>query len=338
MDNNTATRFYCVKWRHDQHQQQRGGGGCVMITFGVSLALMSLTHEMMWWAERPGDGAVCGANGDCVYGVVGRGKEIRVRDRATWRQGVLFGDTGEWDYLCSNGMWLVLCRRHNDEVAVIEVPRKSAAVGLTSRKSVVVRCDGRWNVRVPQFTNISDDYVSLLCHDAHNFASCEIVLVDLVQTRSSGKLCVLTSAVIRVDDLPPQFSQFILSCSYFAFRTESGAFYFVVGHGDDCTYSSNGYITVEGVTGKLQPTFSGEHKTRFLRVVPLDQSRFCTFDPCGDAYEVWDVNDTSKPVRNQKCMSGWMSTTIAQVLVGMMSRDRATRLSASDALNTLHSL
>ncbi|KAH3731637.1 hypothetical protein Pelo_17529 [Pelomyxa schiedti] len=60
----------------------------------------------------------------------------------------------------------------------------------------------------------------------------------------------------------------------------------------------------------------------------------------------WNINNGNTPTATMPAITTTgtarstteMSTTIAQVLVGMMSRDRATRLSASDALNTLHSI
>ncbi|KAH3761330.1 hypothetical protein Pelo_6837 [Pelomyxa schiedti] len=205
-----------------------------------------------------------------------------LQDRATGQISLL---DEEWDHTKSNGKWLLLCDTTNQRMAVVEIPRKNSTAGETTaiKKPVVVQIGGGWNSHVLQFTDINEDCVLIHCYRVHDITFCGIVLVDLMQTCASGKLAVLSSTVIR-----------------------SGAYYFVVGNGgngqdsdDDVFFTpSSGYITIEGATGKSHPTF------QYLRVLPLNQSQFCTFDTCSDWYEVWDVSDTTKPFKTQKIPMG----------------------------------
>ncbi|KAH3761328.1 hypothetical protein Pelo_6835 [Pelomyxa schiedti] len=276
MSDSKTARFYCVKWETEEW-------GTVIITFGVSLVLLSLTHDMRWWGEREND-CVYGANRDFI--VLERGWLLCLQDRATGQASLLLDGGKEWDQTSSNGKWLLLCDNTNQRMAVVEIPRKSTPVGGTTaiKKPVVVQIGGGWNSHLPQFTDINEDCVLLDCQqvDDQNQNFCGIILVDLAQTCASGKLAVLSST--------------------------SDAYYFVVGNGgngddsDDDFTPSSCYITIEGATGKSHPTFQGD--SRYLRVLPLNQSQFCTFDPCSDQYEVWDVSDTTKPFSTQKMPMG----------------------------------
>ncbi|KAH3714587.1 hypothetical protein Pelo_18903 [Pelomyxa schiedti] len=261
-----STRFYCVKWENDKW-------GDVMIAFGVSLVLLSLTHDMRWWVEREND-CVYGANRDFI--VLERGWVLCLQDRATGQASLVLDGGKEWDHTSSNGKWLLLCDNTNQRMAVVEIPRKSTPVGATTaiKKPVVVQIGGGWNSHLPQFTDINEDCVLLDCQQVDEQNHCGLVLVDLAQTCASGKLAVLSSTVVRVGDLPPQFSRLGLYGSCLAFHTQSDAYYFVVGNGgngyingqdsyDEFTPSS-GYITIEGATGKSHPTFQGE--SRYLLI------------------------------------------------------------------------
>ncbi|KAH3761285.1 hypothetical protein Pelo_6887 [Pelomyxa schiedti] len=186
MDN---ARFYCVKWVAEKCKI-----GVMMITFGVSPDLLTLTHETRWWAERKGD-VLLAANEE--YVVLIRGALFCLQDRVTGqmvrlveRQDVSF--SASWK-------WMVLCDPKSREMIVVEIPKKSKSGPTTIKIPTVVPLDtgkGTWEYCFPEIVVADNgDHVLLLFEDPNIFF--EIVVVDLVQTCSSKALAVLSSAVPR---------------------------------------------------------------------------------------------------------------------------------------------
>ncbi|KAH3761325.1 hypothetical protein Pelo_6832 [Pelomyxa schiedti] len=290
MDN---SRFYCAKWFNEDRD--------VMISFGVSSLLLTLTHEMAWWAEGD-DFMLLGASVDFL--VLVKRQFLCLQDRATGQRVPLFDAFNwDWDYSSTNGKWLVLC--HHSEMVVVEVPRKNRVMGVTAtikiKKPTVVQT--RWKYCGSEFVSFNENYLLLHDHDHSYKPTCsEIALVDLEKTCASGKLEVLSSAVIRKDNLPAFSTRFCLEdASYFAFRRRSDAAQsFLIEQTD--TPGPNSFLTTAGRNGESQIVVAGN-----FHVSQLTQSQFCVFSADTDEYYVYDLNEGTNPARRHTLQSGCMT-------------------------------
>ncbi|KAH3756560.1 xeroderma pigmentosum group C-complementing protein [Pelomyxa schiedti] len=269
----------------------------VVMTFGVSSALLTLTHDLRWWVERPGD-LLMGANRD--YLVVKRASLVQLQDRATGQRIPLL-HCAAGSTQAANWKWLVVLNKYQHEVVVVEIPKKSSTTATIIKEPTTFKIDTTWVCFDPEVVGTNGDLL-LIRWGNYALSVFGILLVDLVQTCASTKLAVLSSVAQRWTDLPPGFS--LIGMSGFtchAFTNERGSHSFI-WKPPRCGYyeSSGDVITIDGLTGKWQPTLPGRPLVSLL--VSHSQSRFCTFCS-GKAYEEWDVNDTTKSVRTQKCMS-----------------------------------
>ncbi|KAH3731497.1 hypothetical protein Pelo_17669 [Pelomyxa schiedti] len=341
------SRFYCFTWssyfdlQHSVPPQ--------MVTFGVSMALMTLTHGMKWWAERRGENML---GSSLHYLVVSdRGKVVFLQDTETGERTPLLRYTGTnfSDDLATNGRWVVFCDTRSMMMVVAEIPvRKNSNGGSIAVRKILVKLDPRWRFCVPQFVGIlNENHLLLFCYDEPLHPTFfELVLVDIVETCSSKRLTVLSSTVPRLSDLPPSIAHFgtFLYRPYPVFRRrkdlEGGTNHlFVMREG---VGSPHGYcnFTIEEGTGKLGRAFP-ESRTYTKRVSQVNQSQFGVMDDSSDSeehsvwdannagkpdrgpecqsghtegYSVWDVNNASKPVRGRECLSG--CTTIQAFIEG----------------------
>ncbi|KAH3761158.1 hypothetical protein Pelo_7018 [Pelomyxa schiedti] len=303
----------------------------LMVTFGVSMLLMTLTHDMRWWAERS-DEILLAAG--LYHLVVYDGSALLLQDRETGKRIRLLKYSGKsvWllkyshtnfpDNFATNGRWIVCCDLMRMVVAALPM-RKNANGGgcdTTIKRPTVVKLDPRWKICIPQFVGIiNENHVLLCCHDASDyffFTFFEFVLVDLVETCSSKRLAVLSSTVPRLSDIAPPLHCFA-GKTYHVFRRKNGG-----GSGSnhvfvmrECTSVSRGYcnFAVEEGTGKVGRAFP-ESRRSTKRVSQVNQSQFCVMDDYSDSdssddfhYSVWDVNNTdgmAKPARKRQCLSG----------------------------------
>ncbi|KAH3722562.1 hypothetical protein Pelo_18732 [Pelomyxa schiedti] len=294
-----TSRFHCVMWGNYF-------GEVVMITFGVQLVLLALTHDMRWWVEGCAEELI-GANQDFL---VLRRMEVLflLQDRVTGQRVPLLEYKKGRGCSCvaTNGKWFVGCRGQR-KLVVVEIPKKSnSGAKITIRKPTVVTFDKRWIICTLRF-GIDEDH--LLLHCTADFF--ELVLVDLLQTCALNKLVVLSSSVLRLETAPPRGSGggfgILIGNPAYSFRKESGTHSFVTGH---CILSAfspgvSEFVTFEeGTGGKPQPTFKSCTPPHEGSLQQLDNSQFCVFSADVDAYEVWNLNDTTRPVRKQKFLSG----------------------------------
>ncbi|KAH3758771.1 hypothetical protein Pelo_9412 [Pelomyxa schiedti] len=276
------SRFYCVTW---SGHSEGSFLPLVMVTFGVSTALMTLTHDMRWWAMRRGE-LLHGSS--LHYLIVEKGRGVFLQDRQTGKriQLVKFPDGSNDSVRCkTNGRWIVCCDTHSMKMVVAEIPmRKNANGGATTttiKRPAVVKIDPRWKICTPQFVGvINDNHLLLCCHDAETDPTFfEFVLVDLVETCSSKRLAVLSSTVPRLSDLPPSFGGFesFVSKDYHVFRKQH-----CEGGGGSTNHlfvmraTLGGYfITIEEGTGKLGRAFpESERSFADLRVKAEDYGTF----------------------------------------------------------------
>ncbi|KAH3745438.1 hypothetical protein Pelo_13187 [Pelomyxa schiedti] len=136
----------------------------------------------------------------------------------------------------------------------------------------------------------------------------QFILIDLAQTKSSGKLVAVASAVASPTSMKGTSLDY-LECDDFltndcvACSTKSGAIKFV-------TMSEVGdLISIDDATGKVNPIGHKRYKMlRFPEVVSqLRMSQFCVFEG-SYGYNVWDINDPAKPVRECKLQPGFTTT------------------------------
>ncbi|KAH3743835.1 hypothetical protein Pelo_14773 [Pelomyxa schiedti] len=120
--------------------------------------------------------------------------------------------------------------------------------------------------------------------------------LDLRGTFSSNTLVVLSSTVPRLADLHlSDYACFTDGC--YALLTRAGGGHTLVKRG---SYNHRVFVIEEG-TGKLQRVQElSYNETSSCQVSQLNESQFCVFHPKMDTYTVWDVNDTSKPVRSEE--------------------------------------
>ncbi|KAH3763867.1 hypothetical protein Pelo_4272 [Pelomyxa schiedti] len=285
------SRFYTVWWENDGGQMNFEGQ-TVMITFGVSLVLLTLTHEMRWWVQRSYVKLLFATRD---YLVLRRGYVFVLQDRVTGQRVTLLDYTPQWKYNIRRGYnskWLVMCDCDKRTMVVVEIPKKSAAAALSKNPSVVVvpldvACKGRirWNCQ-PSCKLTNEDHALLLFMDNESFF--EIAVVDLRETSSSKTLVVLSSTIPRN------------CCNYLVLTKSSGCRALVTQQS-----SAIRQVTmIEERTGRLQQV-QETSKNENWWVSQLNESQFCVFCYEADTYTVWDVNDTSKPVRSQKLNRGF---------------------------------
>ncbi|KAH3767340.1 hypothetical protein Pelo_788 [Pelomyxa schiedti] len=255
----------------------------------------------MWWAERGAEGILCSSRDYLVkhrYQVSGflqdrvTGQRIQLLDEAYFdRSSTTFATTGKW---------LVFWDQTAREMIVVEIPKKNSA-GPTAFKAPTVVSMGATVSRklthcLPQFSSFDEDLLLLLFFSPYNL--CEIILVDLVRTCSSKTLAVLSSTVPRLEDLHiPNYQDLVRL--YFVVTQESGARAFITeGYVSDASE----IIAIEEGTGKLKrpcQTLGARAPLSWCRSQQLNKSQFCAFGSESE-YEVWDVDDSTKPVRTQK--------------------------------------
>ncbi|KAH3705956.1 hypothetical protein Pelo_19496 [Pelomyxa schiedti] len=154
------SRFYCVSW-----QNMRGNS--VVVTFGVSSVLLTLTHEMRWWAGvRLRDEAVLCANN---YLVKSKVYLLFLQDRVSGQRFSLFDlcTVSEWVY-CVNCKWLVVCDRESKVMLIVKIPKKNPATGTTTIQApttVAVPPLGSLTfdcLRQSQFPGYNEDHLLLI--------------------------------------------------------------------------------------------------------------------------------------------------------------------------------
>ncbi|KAH3759390.1 hypothetical protein Pelo_8798 [Pelomyxa schiedti] len=284
-----TTRFYCVEWENEKPQH-------LVLTFGVSAVLLTLTHGTRWWGQRRFQEILRACPGYLVVLMTAVRPQYCVQDRATGHRALLVDRNCEMPS-AANLKWTVMCDCDSRELIVAEIPRKRSTSGAMSinRPTVVPleTCTGRrWTFCFPKFGSANEDHVLLIFNAGESFL--ELILVDLAQTCSAKTLYVLSSTVPRLDDLDLPDYGLLVTTSYFAVTQQSGVHSFVGKRGD-----LDRIITVEEGTGRLQ-SLTRPH----LWVSKLNESQFCGFVEGKGTYTVWDANDTSKPVRSQRCASG----------------------------------
>ncbi|KAH3767141.1 hypothetical protein Pelo_987 [Pelomyxa schiedti] len=264
---------------------------------------------MRWWVEVCADGLL-GANQDFL--VLRRTEALfLLQDRVTGQRVPLFENKKGrgFDSVATNGKWFVGCQRQG-KMLVVKIPQKNPSGSKTAiRKPTVVSFDKRWRACIPR-CGINEDHLLLRCHGFSNFF--KFVLVDLLQTYTSNKLVVLSSSVPRLEATHPiVLGRGLLICNpVYSFRKENGSHSFVLGHYIPSAFSRGvpDFMTFEeGTGGKPQPTFPSAKPFHLFHegwLQQLDKSQFCAFSADVDAYEVWNLNDTTRPVRKQKFLSG----------------------------------
>ncbi|KAH3761681.1 hypothetical protein Pelo_6481 [Pelomyxa schiedti] len=296
-----STRLNSVRLENEAGQN-------VVITFGVSMALLTLTHPTRWWVERRRERILCACRDYLVLLMKRKKRPLYcIQDRATGRRAQLVARDRQIP--CdANWKWMVLCDCEARELIVVEIPRKSTGTTTTATKNptvVVVPLDtskGKWTYCSPYLGGTDNqDHVLLLFAWPGRFF--EIAWVDLVQTCASKALAVLSSTVPRFSDVVRLDPHLIPSCAmniflgktYFVVTQESGAHSFVM-QGPDL----DGVITIEEGTARLHKPLDA----RDMRVSKLNESQFCVFVEGMDTYTVWDINDTREPVCTKDCASG----------------------------------
>ncbi|KAH3761156.1 hypothetical protein Pelo_7016 [Pelomyxa schiedti] len=308
------SRFYCVIWDSDCGDEDAPYVPPLMVTFGVSMLLMTLTHDVRWWAQRYGMELL---GSSLHYLIVEKGRGVfLLQDRQTGKriQLVKFPDSN--DYMsgtvrcATNGRWIVWCDGHSMKMVVAEIPMRKNGATTTVKRPTVVKIDPRWKICTPQFVGvINENHLLLCCRDSLYCIPTffELVLVDLVETFSSKRLAVLSST---------SFESFV-SKKYHVFRKqhrEGGGgspnhLLFVMGQSEGVSRGYYHLITIEEGTGKLGRAFPESKRAARWRVSQVNQSQFCVMDDDShfpvEGYSVWDVNNPgSTPVRKQQCLSG----------------------------------
>ncbi|KAH3759581.1 hypothetical protein Pelo_8598 [Pelomyxa schiedti] len=157
----------------------------------------------------------------------------------------------------------------------------------------------------PHHERFNEDH--LLVRFSVSYTCVHFVLVDLAQIKSSGKLVAVASAIIHIEDMyesPDDLeTEDFMTNECAVCSTESGAHSFVTMTG--CAR----LISIDEGTGKVHTLdseryklFSGTHVISQLSV-----SQFCVFKR-GSVYDVWDINDPIKPVRECKLLPGFTTT------------------------------
>ncbi|KAH3761343.1 hypothetical protein Pelo_6850 [Pelomyxa schiedti] len=283
----------------------------VMVTFEVSPTLLTLTHEgdVRWWVERQRENLV-GANRDfLVVQQIEGGALLCLQDRATGqRTALMVNNREEYDWE-TNGKWMVLCEKAPiREMVVFEIPTKGVAASESSSSSSSSR-RGSWANAEPtvvpldgvlagagrvqlkcdcNFSSANDDHLLMWFYDRKGFF--EILLVDLEQTCSSKKLAVLSSTVPRWDDLHLSYNVDLPRASCHVMTREGGVRQFAVHRGKKRPKAD--VYSVEEVSGRLQKIENIKG-----RIAEMDDCHLYSFHQDLSTYEVWDFNDTSKPLR-----------------------------------------
>ncbi|KAH3761377.1 hypothetical protein Pelo_6776 [Pelomyxa schiedti] len=290
------SRLYCVTWTS---RAPRGGLSTVTATFGVSSALLTLTHGMRWW-ER-GTCVSLGANDD--YFVAVHRSLFVLQDRLTGERRALFDSTGcWWVKLCSNRKWFVVFDQW--KMVAFEIPRRNPSGPTTIKKPTVVPLGSLMGSSSysPEFGGGNEDHI-LLC-DYSSASQFQFILVDVAQTTASKTLAVLSSTVPRLNDLQLPRSEPFIFRSFLVMTHKGGARSFVTG---GSFKDPAGIIVIEEGTGKVKGPLGGYETSNFCPtwcVSQLNQSQFCVTCTARDTYDVWDINDISRPARTQKFATG----------------------------------
>ncbi|KAH3767699.1 hypothetical protein Pelo_468 [Pelomyxa schiedti] len=286
-----SSRFHCVLLDTADLDER------VLVTFSVSAALLTLTHGMKWWVDGGGTRAL-GANVDYLVLEMQHDHAFCVQDRATGERTPLF--QGYSGTPLTNGKWLVLCCCHSQELVVVEIPMRRNTSGsggsTTVRRPTVVPLDKRGTIFHHLFVSYNQDQLLVLSCDRHQDSKFfELALVDLVQTCASNKLAVLSSTVPRPSHVPPDCVRFDnFGRAYCVCKQEGGSHSFVLYyHAMEC-------MTIEEGTGMMRCTFPWRTPPTHWLVSQLNESQLCLFKDHDGTYEVWDVNDSTKPVRTQR--------------------------------------
>ncbi|KAH3761884.1 hypothetical protein Pelo_6284 [Pelomyxa schiedti] len=179
------SRFHCVTW---SGHTEGAFLPLMMVTFGVSMALMTLTHDMRWWATRRGEFLL---GSSLHYLIVQKGRGLLLlQDRQTGKriQLVKFPDGNDSVRCETNGRWVVCCDPHSMKMIVVEIPmRKNANGGGATttpfERPTAVKIDPRWKICAPQFVGvINENHVLLCCHDAET----DPTFFEFVAARKKG--------------------------------------------------------------------------------------------------------------------------------------------------------
>ncbi|KAH3743915.1 hypothetical protein Pelo_14676 [Pelomyxa schiedti] len=196
----------------------------------------------------------------------------------------------------TNGKW-VACLA-SSELHVVPLPLKRA---LNDRGQVVLTepivlplpvVDYPWR-DLHWDTSCQDHLLLCFLGASGNF---NYVLVDIEKTFSTKSLAVLSETTHKFDLLIYPFQ------SWCVMTKQGGAHSFAMVERN--TNKSASLVIVDEGTGRMQqtPDIPGSRLPRF--VSPLDPSLLCVFGLHKDRYDVWDINDTSKPIREMSCLQG----------------------------------
>ncbi|KAH3756412.1 hypothetical protein Pelo_11754 [Pelomyxa schiedti] len=271
-------RFFCVTLD--------GSRGTTVITFGVSLVLLTVTHDMKWWVDvlhippiRPL--SVLGASHS--YLVCMRLKTFG--RRLKWIPVLQDIVTGAKISLWASNMELPRWPRFNGKWNPV------TSTAPPSHNRIVVSLDvikgRRWKQCRPQFGSHCEDCVLLLFSD-DPLKTNLLVLVDLAQTFSSSELVVVSSTVPQTVQTGPLI-RFVGRLT-----RQGGAHSLVLCLGDT-------FAAIEEGTGKQH--FLDNN----IELAQLDESRFCSFELGGHSacYDVWDFKDIEHPLKTTKYLSSY---------------------------------
>ncbi|KAH3763241.1 hypothetical protein Pelo_4902 [Pelomyxa schiedti] len=274
----SRSRFFSVQFNAKSSKYT------IVVTFGVSMVLLTLTHEMRWWAPRSHEDVI-GANQhflivDC-WRESTAGEEFHVyhlRDMATGRRRFLSDSrsmpNGNYQ---TNGKWFVgsdTCSRR--ELVVIKLPLTRLETGSPELNPTVVKLiqSDCWKL---EFDKLCEDRLLLCLYDS-------LVLVDISQTHSLKKLVVLSVTAPQVKDL--DFS--VADTSVFTPHS------FVTVDSQCC------WTFIQEGTGQVQ--CKSENSVWVTHISPVNQSEYCVFGDSKHKYEVWDINDFTTPKRRMRCL------------------------------------
>ncbi|KAH3731647.1 hypothetical protein Pelo_17520 [Pelomyxa schiedti] len=295
----------------------------VMITFGVCSVLMTLTHEMRWWFQRGGE-KLLGANQR--YLVVRKNSRPPPSSTSGWwlmayyylqdtvtgkRKRLVDGTLKLWGLrikcrTCgdsgTNGKWLVHCEPFKKELVLVEIPKWNLDGATTCTPTATCVSFGsiikdRGMKYTLSFCRHTEDHVLLSCCDFRS-RFCELILVDLFQSRERNQLVVLSSTRPDVDhfngtDLMP-WNFFSPLDTHLIIPKQDGSNIFLPCPDLD-TFPVTRIAEGTGTMSLIQEeACNGE-------LSQLNQSQFCVRH--GAHYDVWDVNEPTKPLRSEELNS-----------------------------------
>ncbi|KAH3744154.1 hypothetical protein Pelo_14442 [Pelomyxa schiedti] len=290
-----------------------------VVTFGVSTVLLTLTHEMRWWAQGRDRRLFAACPHYLVVYDGGRGLYYLRDTRTGKRMPVEDGMKHPLPTLVhhqTNGKWLVYRQVRSREAVVYKLPTTlGAELPPTPMNPTVVQFP--FDLDECRLGD-NEDHLWLWSFGVMTRGSLplfRLALIDLAQTQLLKTLVVLGSAALPLDD---DRDSWILTPKHFVlFTKKNGAHLFAVLLHD--AYSRNvDLIIIEEGTGHMKKIPLGGDRFASMWVSPLNESQFSVFGVHKDTYEVWDAADTTRPAREKKCLPGCTTTNQAFVEGGLL--------------------